>query len=247
MLVVFIGILAAVAAYIGARGGANFEADCYYDSDCSPDRVCARFLPYWTTTHTNRDPDKIGSLNDGVCFDARIKANPFLHPSAEFPAVGIWFDAYREVGLNGTGRLTMERVKQLEAQASSLPHPNLSSKQVRNAVHSALQVTMGYDLRFDPGEPWLVAIPKLHPQALELIDATKEGFEAAIKANDPDKIVIPIERFWQKNPDFHPMHTGPCYVHGHKWIQTVTDQKNCQVNGLKRILSVLLGVGKPQG
>ncbi len=221
-------------------------ADCYWDVDCGPTKFCARWPAPLSTTHTDRVSRKEGEvMNDGLCYDAGIKSNPFWDPVHEFEAVRIWFDAYLDVGLNGKGRLTPERVREIERQANALPHPNLSSKQIRNAVHSALFTTMGYDLKFDAGESWLVAIPKLRPQAVEIITSTREGFEAAIKANDPDKIVAPIERFWQRNPDFHPMHTGPCYAHGHKWIQTVTDQKNCQVNELKRNLSVLLGIGKP--
>jgi len=242
LLLLFLGAaLAAWQNYFRLQGQ-HLPADCYFEHDCGPDRFCARWPQPLSNTHVDTSKSQ---LNDGLCYDAGIKSNPFYDPS-QFRTIGIWFDAYLDVGLNGKGRLTPDQVNDIERRANASSHPNLSSKQIRNAVHSALQTTMGYDLKFDAGEPWLVGIPKLRPQAIELITATKEGFEAAIKSNNPDDVAAPIEKFWQHNPDFHPMHTGQCYAHGHKWITTIADQKNCQVDELKRNLSVLLGIGKPR-
>ena len=76
-------------------------------------------------------------------------------------------------------------------------------------------------------------------ETIALIAAARTGFGAALRAADPEVMIVQLERFWARFPGYHPMHTGRCYPHGHV-TQTLTPAA-CQADHFRRLIRSLVG------
>ncbi len=74
-----------------------------------------------------------------------------------------------------------------------------------------------------------------------LIEAVRAGVAAAFEKNDSRYATGPIVGFFSKYPDYHPMHTGRCYPHGHAdYSQTAKTPADCVSDEVRRGAGYLL-------
>src|SRR5262249_11664642 len=149
-----------------------------------------------------------GLMNDGLCVVTYGKFQTTPEMMAE--VANTWFEAY----LKPIDGLPDADIVQ---RAESFPLPLIAHESIKRAVHNALDRILGFDIRLNSIELAGISSP-LNPTAAALVSATRDGFTAALRDQNPDKVVEPLETFWREHPDFKPMHSGRCYPHGHKGV-----------------------------
>jgi hypothetical protein len=146
-------------------------------------------------------------------------------------------------------------------------HTNLGAQNQRmhgllqDAVHRTLDAVVGFDFqnpeaanrkqclrpaRRGAVQPLFGNIRAVAPEAADLVEAAHEGLRNGILTRNLNAVVQPLTDFWTSHPDFHPLHTGRYYDHGHAdYAGTVGTPLNGQIVVLKQSLAELLNDGDP--
>ncbi len=72
------------------------------------------------------------------------------------------------------------------------------------------------------------------------MDAARRGFIEALHVQNAGAVRGHLLEYWRRNQNYHPLHTGRCYQHGHEEVQTLEDTVACQVETLTRAVESLL-------
>ena len=215
--------------------GCTEQCHCYWGSDCGPDAPCliGGCQPVWD-----------GKL-DGVC-------RGFRGPGAGWAILGgnvvglarsadRWFQSYIAAAQDA---MRMPDSASL-VEALRVPLTLGWHREIRQAVYNSIDLTMGFD--FQPPEGDCFAYDprcigrfrvELSTEGVQLLEALRQGFTQAIRESQPSAVEEPLRAFWNSN-SLAPLHTGRCYPHGHPDFQ-YRSPADCQVDGLTRILKVLL-------
>jgi hypothetical protein len=229
--------------------------NCYYTDNCKKTGRGNKCKYVWTGVSCQivKKPDmKINGVFvcgeppnipqcDGLCMFklARRLVWEEVQPFDVVQAAELYFQAYLQVGRRAGGPPDREIVR----RAADIPLPVNWHLELIDAVHGALDATLGWDFMKCTVRPTCFGnVGQLTDVAAELVDAAREGFIAGLRDNNPDAVEAPLRDFWSRNEGFSPMHHGRCYAHGHP---NAPDELTCQIDDLKGDLMLLLAGRTP--
>jgi hypothetical protein len=213
--------------------------DCYFDEDCAV-AGGQEYCNLWMC--------EAGGKLDGFCYPG-----PNPHPGGgieplDLPLAaasgGYLFSAF-ELTVQSRDGIPPRAAYELINKANQSRLTVQGHLAVQTIVTNVLDRIVGFDLVYDPHETCGVTgiFPNYrgeYSSALgELLRVTRLAVVEAIRANNPELVVAPIQEFWRMYPDFHPNHSGRCYAHGHP-DYPYSGPAECQIESIKRILKAHL-------
>ncbi len=224
--------------------------NCYYSENCQETGRGNKCKYVWTGVSCLIVPKPHTKIND-VYICGEIPGNPQCDglctvkpirpinweeviPFEVAQAADLYFRAYLRAGVRGGGPPDRALVR----RAGDLQLPINWHLELIDAVHGALDVTLGWDfMPCTERNTCFGHVPRLEETAAALVDAAREGFVAGLLDNDPGAVEAPLRSFWSRTEAFVPMHGGRCYPHGHP---DAHDEPTCQIEELKADLRLLL-------
>jgi hypothetical protein len=231
--------------------------NCYRDYNCTGETNWCDILDV-NCALGKKNHCTCNGKNDGLCkiWTPTPTPNPFT-PQAPAPvieSIDLFFRAYLVPIDQGEGRADGGL---LAAAYSIILTSNLSTTDLHRVVAEALDAVIGFDLVFpawhvpyaDPGQgmgPLVVGnIRGTPPGSAEIVRAAREAMLQAIETRNLNVIEPLLADFWSNHPDYHPMHTGRLYPHGHEGDESLVPLE-AQVQTLRRLVQqVILDDGGP--
>jgi hypothetical protein len=98
---------------------------------------------------------------------------------------------------------------------------------IHDVFQEILDATLGFDIDLS-SKPNEIGNVKFVPHdAYEFFTLIRKGFIEGLKSENPKIIERYLREFWDKHKDYHPMHTGRYYPHGHaETIPTPFESQN---------------------
>jgi hypothetical protein len=192
-----------------AVGVDNDPCTCYLRCEPAETQMC----DHWGSCKVREGGPKI---LDGKCLVFGQGGN--IRESLAFEiakSLEYYFDAYIEAG-TGEGGLPDEG---LLSRAQSARLTLREHREIQALVDHALDLILGFDTIPPSIETPLRQIPSFkgrgYPEAREFLEGVRDSIVKSVLSGDVDSIEAAVSKFWSNNPNFHPLHTGRCYPHGH--------------------------------
>ena len=220
------------------------DCNCYFDAECALFFGCDIGTPMCL----------IGGKLDGLCEEWQSplpvgELEPDESRALLSEAVTLYFELYIQiVKKEGAGTPTPEAVKQINnilkwphretADGKPLRPVVLQRQPLINLLNNSMERVLGYDFNISPVQEFgNIRLVPSRIQAVALIKATRASLLHAINQQSSHAVRKPLTKFWEKFPNYRPMHTGRCYPHGHPEQRSALE---CQVEGLSRIAKALV-------
>jgi hypothetical protein len=220
------------------------DCNCYFDDDCWSWRYCDYSADCTRVRKDTSDCPASTRASTGSC-DGRcvwgVRRGVAFSGGDLAPHVERYFDVFIQAARTATGQPTTEEILAVDRTA-----PDGCRSDLKRWVLGALEIVLGWDLIIgerdpaDPNAPPIdaflahIADPDATPAILM---AARDGLAGALRAEDPDRVVGPLEAFWERYPGYLPAHTGRCYPHGHEKYESAIE---CQIAQLRWRVGALL-------
>ncbi len=208
------------------------------------------------------NPTRGGDCDVDGKLDVRCSKLPNPTPEADPASLVLALDLYMEAYMvpvsDGEGRPD-ESLFDAAARVNLGAGNRRMHGLLRETVHAALDAVLGFDFVLprianrrceEPasdrgaGRPRPGNVRTTPPEAVAIAEATHTGIRNAILTRNLNAVVEPLTAFWSANPEFHPLHTGRYYLHGHPEYEGTTPLEG-QILVLKQSLGSLLNDGEP--
>lgn len=216
-----------------------FDDDCWFWQICDYDADCTKIRKGSSDCRQEPGRASTGSC-DGVC-TAGWRRGVAFSASEVAGYVERYFDVFIKAARTAPGLPTTRDIVDVDRTVA-----DGCRSDVKRWVFGALEVVLGWDLVIgerDPSNPGAAPIDAFlaHIADVEatpaILLAARDALTSALRAEDADRVVGPIEAFWTRFPNYVPAHTGRCYPHGHDKYETGVD---CHIAQLRWRVRALL-------